>query len=242
MKKMFNAVRNNILPITGIFLSLLLFSACNKLDDDNGNTNPPVAGLMAFNLAPDKSSIGISLSGSNLTNVPLNYTNFTGVYQPIFPGSRQVEAFDFGGPTPFATATRNFTAEKYYSSFTVGANGVYANMVVEDELDTLSASSGDAFVRYVNAIPDSSDAIVTIASGTIDINANASYPSVSAFHAVNAGDLVIGAKIGTTVNANRTITIEKGKIYTILLVGIPGSTDPVKEVQIKFIQNGTLTP
>ena len=232
---------------TGVVAVLFLFSACKKLDNNIGSGNTPVAGLMAFNLAPDKSSVGIALSGSSITNVPLDYTNYTGVYRPIFPGTRQVEAFDYGAGTPFATASQTFTENKYYSSFTLGANGSYKNVVVEDELnklDTLaSTATNQGFVRYVNAIADSTKpAVVTITSGAQVINGNAAYASVSDFKTVDTGSVVLKVNSGANSSAERTITVEKGKIYTVLLVGIPGSADPAKAVQIKFIQNGIVTP
>jgi hypothetical protein len=43
-------------------------------------------------------------------------------------------------------------------------------------------------------------------------------------------------------DTSRTVTLEKDKVYTVLLVGIPGQTDTTKSVQIKYIANGTLTP
>jgi hypothetical protein len=43
-------------------------------------------------------------------------------------------------------------------------------------------------------------------------------------------------------DTSRTVTLEKDKVYTVLLVGIPGLTDKTKSVQIKYIANGTLTP
>ncbi|MEO6721598.1 MAG: hypothetical protein ABIN67_14620 [Ferruginibacter sp.] len=168
------------------------------------------------------------------------------MYKPIFTGARQVEAFDYGTATPFATTSQTFAENKYYSSFTVGANGSYRNVVVEDELnklDTLATTAtGKGFVRYVNAIADSTNpAIVSITKGASVINGNAAYATVSEFKTVDTGNVVLNVSVGSAT-ANRTIAVEKGKIYTVLLVGVPGSTDSAKAVQIKFIQNGQVTP
>ena len=239
MKKKFGSFRSTLLTAGSIFLLAILFSACKKDSDINNNT--AAAGLMGFNLAPDKASIGLALSGSSLTNVPLNFTSYTGLYQTIFPGSREVAAYDFGSSTAFATTTQNFEAKKYYSVFTIGNNGTYANLVVEDKLDTLSAAAGQAYVRYVNAIPDSTKPAVTLtASGTDVSNSNAAYASVSEFLGVNPGDIMIKVANGSNISASRTITLEKNKVYTVLLVGVPGATDTAKQVQIKFISNGTI--
>lgn len=242
MNKLFNVPRLNILPIAGIVSIIFLFMSCKK-SEDNVNTRFPSAGLMAFNLSPDKAAIGITLSGNNLTTVPLGYTSFTGAYLPVFTGSREVRSYDVNTGASLATDNRVFQDSMYYSLFTLGANGNYRNLVVNDKLDSLSSTSGEAFVRYINAIPDSSKPIVTITSnGTDLVNNSASFASVSGFSAVSPGNISISVNNGAGISANRTIMAETGKVYTILLVGVAGDPDPAKGVQVKFIQNGTVSP
>lgn len=214
----------------------LLFSACNKFDNEDNNT--PVAGLMAFNLTPDK-TVGVAISGNSLTNAPLSYTNYTGGYVAIYPGNRSVEFFNHNSDSSLASTSFNFVQEKYYSSFLVGANGNYRNVIVQDNFDSLSVATGQAYIRYINAIPDSSNPAVTItANGSHVSNDNAAFAFVSDFKAVNPGDVSITVNNGSSINANRTITLEQKKTYTILLSGIPGSGS--NSVQIKYIVNGTL--
>jgi len=197
---------------------------------------------MAFNLAPDKGAIGITIGGSRLTNAPLSYTSYTGFYQAIFPGTREVAAFDFNSNTPFAATTAVFDTSHYYSVFTLGANGTYKNLVVNDELDSLSATTGLAYVRYINAVPDSTKVLVTLTAASTDLsNSSTGFATISGFSGVNPGELTIKIANGTNISATRTITLEKAKVYTILLVGLPGATDTEKQVQIKFITNGTIT-
>ncbi len=241
MKQVFNSIRKNLVPLTGVLLLSVLFTACKKDNDPIANT--PVSGLMAFNLSPDKAALGVSLGGSNLTNVPLNYTSFTGNYLQVFPGARTVEAYDFNSNAPIASVSQTFVANKYYSVFTLGANGTYRNLVVEDLLDSIPSSTGDAFVRFVNAIPDSSASTVTVTKGGTNVITNSSsYAGVSAFTKIAPGDITFNVSNGTTINASRTFAVEKDKVYTVLLVGLPGNADPVKAVQIKYITNGSITP
>ncbi len=239
MNKIKNSFRPGLIIAGGVLLMTLLFSACKKSLDNN--TNIPVAGLMGFNLSTDKPSVGLAISGSSLTNAPLGYSSFTGLYQNIYPGSRAVSAFNYySSDSAFATATENFEVNKYYSVFVLGANGNYRNLIVKDELDSLAATTGQAYVRYINAIADSSKPAVTLTAAGTDIsNSNASYATVSAFTGINPGDLTIKVSNDSTISATRTITVEKGKVYTILLIGVPGSTDAEKKVQVKFIINGT---
>lgn len=241
MKNLFERMRKLIIPLSAVLMLTLLFSACKK-DNDDFNTDQQVAGLMSFNLAADKPAVGVSIGGSNLTNVPLNYTNYTGVYQSIYPGSRQVDAYDFTTGAAFARATQNFEVDKYYSSFILGNNGSYKNVIVEDMLDSISTTTGDAFVRYINAIQDSTiTPMVSMTVGTDIMTKAVAYGDVSAFTGATPGDVTFKVSNGTTIDAERTFAVEKDKVYTVLLLGVPGESDPAKAVQIKYISNGTIT-
>lgn len=238
MKQRFSIV----ILLTGFLLIAVLFSACKKNLDKASQT--PVSGLMAFNLAPDRSSIGIAISGNNFTNGPLAYTNYTGNYRGVYTGTRNVTSYDFSTGTALADTTQLFADSAYYSAFFVGTNGSYKNVVVKDNFDSLTSASGQAYVRYVNAIPDSTlQPTVTVSSnGSNVFNTAAAFPSVSDFKGVTPGNISINVNDESTVNVSRTISVEKGKIYSILLVGQPGATDSTKAVQIKFIQNGQVSP
>ncbi|MET0392671.1 MAG: DUF4397 domain-containing protein [Chitinophagaceae bacterium] len=232
MKTIFSSFR---LPVLAV-LTVFAFSACNKLDDDD-IPDAPVSGLMAFNLAPDVSQAAIALSGSSITPSPLAFNSYTGGYLAVYSGDRSIESYNYGLSSSLATSSHTFAENQYYSVFVVGANSNYRHVVVADNLDELSGS-GQAFVRYINAIPDSSRPSVTITAGGSNIvNDNAAFASVSGFVAANAGDATVSVTNGGTINANRTITLEQGKIYTVLLTGIPGTGDGV---QIRYIQNGTV--
>ncbi len=233
--------RNGLLVAMGFAIMIFMFTSCKKSGNDI-NYNPPSASLMAFNLVPDKGCIGITIGSSRLNNTPLSYTSYTGFYQAIFPGTREVAAFDFNSNTPFAATTAVFDTSHYYSVFTLGVSGNYKNLVVRDELDSLSAATGQAYVRYINAIPDSSKLLVTLtAAGTDLSNSSTGFATISGFSGVNPGELTIKVANGTNISATRTIKVEKVKIYTILLIGLPGATDTEKQVQIKFITNGTIS-
>ena len=241
MKKVFFWLRQYTIPLTGIVLLIFVLSACKKtLDTVN---QQPVAGLMALNLVPDKAAIGVTISGNNLTNFPLLYTNYTGGYQPVYIGNRDVASYEFNTGTSLASASHVFEDSAYYSVFVVGANGSYKNLIVKDKLDSLSSSTGEAFVRYVNAIADSTfQPLVRVSANGSDVfNSNAPFASVSDFKGIVPGDISVNVNNESVINSSRTITVEKGKIYTILLVGIPQQSDTAKAVQIKFIQNGAVS-
>ncbi|HTN08068.1 DUF4397 domain-containing protein [Agriterribacter sp.] len=238
MKKGFS-IQKTILA-AGTLFTILIFTSCLKTNDNN-NSNTPVAGLMAFNLSPDKSAIGIALSGNNLTNTALAYTNYTGGYLSIYPGTRSVVAYNAGSGTSFTASDFTFNEGKYYSLFVVGADTVYRNVVVNDGLDSLPSASGKAYIRYINAIPDSSQPLVTVSDNANSvISQNAPFASVSGFVAINPGNANIAINNNNNIQATRSITLEERKIYTILFAGIPGAADTARSVKIRYIENGKL--
>lgn len=243
MKRLLNCLHAYAKPAAGLLLASVLFVACKK-DTDSNMPQTPVAGLMAFNLSPDQNAVVVSLGGNNLGNSALTYNSYTGTYLPVYTGTREVRAFDFNSGTTMATATATFADSAYYSVFVLGTTGNYRNVVVKDELDSLTATAGKAWVRYINAIPDSLNVpMVTIsAGGTSVINETGAYGNVSPFTMITAGDVNTSVSNGEGIDASRTITLEENKVYTVLLTGIPGSTDSTRDAEVKFIQNGTVTP
>lgn len=242
MKKVVHSIRYVLYSGAAILLFAVVFTACKK--DNTENTRTPASGLMAFNLAIDKEAVGITLSGNNLTNVPLNYTSYTGAYLPVFTGNREVKSYSVNGGGILAVSSQIFKDSGYYSLFVVGNKGNYRNIIANDSLNNLVPASGQAFVRYINAIADSTTSpLVTItANGVSIISTNAAFGTVSAFTKIKAGSIIIDVNNSDKVAANRTITVEDSKAYTILLTGIPGAVDTAKSVQVKFITNGTITP
>lgn len=242
MHKAIALLRRSMLSVLAVAAAGVLFTSCLK-NKDGDSSNIPAAGLMAFNLAPDQQSVVITLDGNVLTQSPLAYTNYTGVYQPVYVGSRTINAYNYQGNNPLATATAAFDQDKYYSVFVVGKDSSYKNVVAVDNFDSLSATAGNAYVRYINAITDSVNIpAVTITAGSNNVvNENAPYAAVSEFKAVAPGSINIAVKNNNGVDASRSITVETNKVYTILLTGKPGATDETTKVQVKFVQNGTIT-
>lgn len=231
--------RRGLITLSGLFGLLMLFSACSKND---ARIDTPVAGLMVFNLVPDQERIGVALSGDLLPGGSLPYTSFTGRYINIFPGTRVIESFSVATNSTLDSVPYSFDQSRYYSVFVTGANGVYKNIITEDNYDSLTASSGKAYVRFVHAIPDSSVASVSIAApGAEAISRTASYGDISEFLAVSPGQLEVGISNEGSVNASRTISVAQSKAYTILMMGLPNGQDTTRAVQIRFVENGTVT-
>ncbi len=225
------------MPIFGLIVTILLFAACKKNDIENTATPFPVAGVMAFNLASDKPVAGFTLSGNRLGSV-FTYTGYTGTYLPVYSGPREVRAFDYNTGTTIAISSNSFQDSAYYSVFLLGANGNYRNVVVKDDVTSLTPATGKAWVRFINAIPDSSSTLnFTIGSTT----QAAAYATVSGFVQVNAGSINTAVRNSSTIDASRSISIEENKIYTLLFSGLPGATNPEQAVKILYITNGIAT-
>ena len=240
MKRMFFKLR--MAPVyAGLVLAMgILLVACSKSNDGDA-VDIPAAGLLSFNLAADKPGVSITLSGNLLTRNPLGYGNYSGYYQPIFPGTREIKSYDYYADSVISSSGFNFSTDNYYSLFVLGANGNYQHVVALDELDSLPFENGKAYIRYINAIPDPTSPLVSItASGKNVFNENSSFKKVSTYSRVDAGDVVVKADNNALINTERTISVEQGKIYTILLTGIPGSTDAAKAVQVRYILNGSI--
>ena len=219
--------------------SIFLFSACKK---DIPVNKAPVSGVMAFNLIPDQANIGFVISNNYLGNSPLPYAGYTGNYLSVYSGNRTIDLYPENADTAAAGISYVFEPEEYYSAFAIGANGNYRNLIIKDNLDSLNSSSDQAFIRYINAVPDSLTPAVTIAeNGNSLLDDAASYATVSDFTAISPGDIAVKI-IGEGFTADRTITVEKDKVYTILLMGIPNATDTSQAVKIRYIQNGTISP
>ena len=240
MEKLINLVRKNLLPITGIFLLAILFGACKK--DDVIQPQTPVAGLMAYNLIPNSGGVGVAIGGNVLTPQPLFFNNFTGAYKPVFTGERIVESFIFGTGSTLAKEIYMFEDSAFYSVFVVGANDVYSNVFVEDNLRRLpNDDKSKTYVRFVNAIPDSSNSAVTISAGGNNIFEELSkFKEVSAFKEIASGDVKVEIDNESTIDTERTISLEKGKVYTILLIGNPDAISNDFKTDIKYIVNATL--
>lgn len=225
----------------GMLMGLgVLLTSCLKDNEDMQQT--PVASLMAFNLAPDQESINIALNGNLLPGSPFGFGNYTGQYLNVFPGNRHVESFHSGSTEIIDSSSFNFEANKFYSLFVVGNNGDYTNIITEDNYDSLSASSGKTYVRFINALSNAPSSNVRIqSSGNNVLDGSAEFGEVSSFLAVEPGDISIRVSNEGAVDVNRTISLAQGKAYTVLLMGLPNDADPNKTVQIKFIENGTVT-
>lgn len=222
----------NLSLIAAILSFTFIFSACSKNDDA---VDTEVAGLMAINLVPDKDAINLDISGSTLTQVPMDYTAYTGGYISIYPGNRRISSYSVPQMELLDTASFLFTPQKFYTVFVTGFDDDYKNIIVQDNYEALSPQAGKAFVRYINTVPGAGE--FTIGGETH----NAGFQQVSEFQAIDAGTVNVGFSILEADPVNRDIEFKENMAYTILISGIPGDIDIDKGVQIRYIENGRIS-
>ncbi len=227
------------LVVGAVLMMSTFLTSCLKNDDDMPENQS--AALMAFNLAPDQEAVRIGLNGNVLPGGSLGYGNFSGQYFNVFPGNRSIETVNAATNDLVDSSSFNFATGRYYSLFVVGSNGNYQNIVAEDNYDSLTASSGKAYVRFINALSNATSSQVRFQAGGMNvINESAAFGEVSDFVAVDPGDVAVTVT-NEGSDVNRTISLSQTKAYTVLLMGLPNQTDTTKSVQIRFIENGTVT-
>jgi len=224
--------------VLGLLGLLVTFTSCSS--DDDARIDPDdLAGLMAMNMIVDQEAVGVSLSGSHVGNFP--FRGYTGGYVNIFPGNRSADAFSVYNRNTLATISFTYEPGKYYSLFMIGLKENYENIVVEDNLNDLKSEEGMAYIRYINGIATDKNPELTVSAKEELFSEEAVYGEVSSFEKIPAGELIFNLTDGDEIDAERTVKLEEGRVYTFLLVGNPDNRDGTKEVQIRYIENGWLT-
>lgn len=220
--------------------SIFLLASCMKSKE---TPQIPAAALMAFNLVPDVPGVTFALSGNALTNTPLQFNAYTGSYLNIYVGTRTASSYEGTSGALLASKESVFDQDKFYSLFAVGYDDSYRNVITHDNYDDLSGSNGKAYVRFINGVADSvtASSVKVTRSGNDVISETAELGDVSEFTAVDPGDITVSIAGGESINANRTFAVEAKKVYTILLIGVPGATDDTKKVQVRYVEMGTLS-
>lgn len=224
------------IPMILLIIMSLSFNACNNKNPVD-NTPVSAAGLMAVNLVTDLSAVGIAVSG-NLVTASLGYTDYTGEYKAVYTGQRSVQSLNSRTGTLLAETAIEFKDSSFYSMFVVGNGDNVENIITEDKFNVANDKS-KAYVRFLNAISSPAQPKVTISSnGTEAFNESAPYRTLSDFKAIEPGTVKVSViQEDQFINATREINLEAGKIYTVMLTGIPGSIDNDKVVAVKFITN-----
>lgn len=234
-----NFLKNSLFLVAATLLFATIFSACKK----NDPVRTPMAGLKAFNLIPDLEGIGFAVDNNSISNTPFSYTTLTPGYINIFPGNRQFSSFNFSNSQVLATESFSVKDSSYYSLFAVGTEGDYKNVIVEDPINDLDATSGKAFVRYVNGVTGADAAVTVTENGNTLFDATNETGFVSGFKEATPGKITVSFHVNDENEpVEREIDLSENGVYVILILGEAQTSGDAQPLEIKMAQYGTVTP
>jgi len=209
-----------------LFMSLvgaIVFAGCEK------NETPPTGQLMIVNASPNSANIDAAANGTVIVQ-NLAYPNNSG-YKTVSTGNNNITVNQTGSATPFINGTLNIEANSHYSLYIVDSAHERKATATRDDLTP--PASGKSKVRVLHFSPNGPN-IDILANGSTtagfsnrgfnDVASNASFQN---FTEVNAGVLVLQVRLAGTSTVLATfpsLTLQAGKIYTVLVRGFAGGT------------------
>lgn len=231
----------------------LLLASCSKKDEPT----PPAApdqGRVNFYHAAASANVGVKFLADVSEKANLTYGQSSG-YQSVAVGARvlSVNVASTGTVVPTLTAALTVEKDKNYSYF------AYANTLTTQAAlvtpDDLTVVPGKAKIRLVNLGQGSANPVKlsTTVAGVADIaNTEVQFGFASQFveilpgaynvavttgtpsTTITNGNVGDGSGVGTAANK----TYEAGKIYTVILRGITGTTvDASLAPKVVIVQN-----
>ena len=214
-----------LVNVVSVVAVLLVFTACNKNDDQNDMSKSQV---MVVHASPNAPNVDVRINNSvALTNVayPSNSS-----YTQLNSGSTNIKVSPTGTTNYVIDATVNLDANKNYSVFAIDSVSKIKAAVVSDDLTT--PASGKAHVRFFHFSANAPAVDIAVTGGAVlfsnrKFNDQATNASLASFTPLNAGTYnleVRAAGTNTVVLALPNISLTAGKIYTVFAKGFLGGT------------------
>ncbi len=228
------------LRIFGFAFIMTSLLSCKK--EKTNTPNQGIAGLVVFNLAPDQNKVLVTVDGNYFNGVPLGYATYSGKYNGVYAGTRELVSLDQASNLDLAKTNATFKDSSYYSMFFVGKSNTYRNILIEDKLSSIPRGTGNAFVRYFYAITDSLGAHVSVEKdGNKIFDQSSSFGNYTDFKPVTPGNVSFSiVNADSTINKQRTLDLKANTIYTVLFQGYTQTLDTTKQIKINYIQNGVV--
>lgn len=236
-----NLLEKIAIPVFAAFLLITFFTACNK---SVPTLRTPEAGMMIFNLVADQPSIGVKLGSTPIINASFPYGTYSPGYLSVYPGLKVLSSYVYTNGAVLAADPQQFNDSAYYSLFVMGAGDLYKNVFVTDPIDSLDATAGKAYIRYVNAVVGTDETSVKVNTGGTDvINDLTAMGKVSGFIGVAPGNITVDiTNPGDIKGATKDFNVTQNGVYTILLMGMAGSPDTSKAMKISPVFYGNIVP
>lgn len=212
--------------LTSIALSavLIAFNSCKK-DDDDGPVAP--AQYMVVHSAPGAPAVELYLDDIKASTSATSFGNAS-AYNSIAAKQYNVKIAAVNSISPVAETTINLDGGNNYSIFAYDTllNGKVKLFSVQDDLTAPPA--GKAKIRFFHLVPGPNSPNVDIAANNTVLFPNRSFAdNVSDggkgnFITVDAGTYTLNARLaGSAIDLLEVpgVTVEAGKIYTIIAKG-----------------------
>lgn len=214
--------------------------ACNKDKEEDNNPTEPGAKVMFVNATVGADSVraealqpgGVSFQ----TGVALlANTGYLGIPAGI---NRTIQFRAASSNLPLGDTAVNLMADQAYTAFSIGT------IQTQDLIfttDNLSAPTGNRTkIRFVNASNQSFPATFTIqnAGSTTTLATGIAYKMLTGFSETNPGTVTINAisPVDLNVVSLPNVQLGEGKIYTVVLSGIPGGSGK-NNLQLNLMSN-----
>jgi hypothetical protein len=209
--------------ISAVLALVFIFSSCSL---NNSSAIPQVGYFLVASLSPDAPHLNISINNSTF-DTGLAFGNYTPYYNAN-GGTYNFVVFSSGSATPVINNNVNIEVNKAYSYFVIDSFSKAKAAVVED---AFQPPSGDSiYIRFFQFSPNISQPInVVDSTGTLfsgrTFNDQVSNPLFANFIELKAGSRTLQIKqFDGTVLASQVVTLDGGKVYTLVGRGFYGGT------------------
>jgi len=205
-----------LLLSVSILAATFFLNACSKSNNSSPSTN---ASVMYVNGSAGSTPVNVYVnSSSNASTTNLAFLSNTG-YQNVTAGSVNVTFTTVSSSLPLISGTASLTADSSYSVFAAGLSNSPTFFYTSDDLST--PASGYAKIRLVNLSSDALTLTANIgstafASGITSLSASSFATVSTGSYSIKAGDL---SNINTVASTSSAITLNSGKIYTVIYTG-----------------------
>lgn len=181
------------------------------------------ANLLVVHASPDAPGVDLLIDNAVVNSAALTFPKNTG-YLEIEAGTRNIKVNAAGTSTTVINADVDFTKDMNYSLFACNVLAQIEAVLFSDDLSTPSA--GKAHVRFIHMSADAPAVDIAEDDGDV-IFSNIAFKQGTAFTPLNAGTYDLEVRVaGTGIVALDLdpITLEDGKIYTVIAKGLLAGT------------------
>lgn len=217
--------------LLAVLICTAVISSCQKGESVDDITARKQAKLRFVHASANAGALDVYYNGLKRTDEPMNYFDTTAYFDA---GQGTDLSVDFKLAGTVNTVASQLLSLRALNSYTVYLTGLksgdsYSGLSTILSSDTLTApAAGNAKIRLVQASPDAGNVEFWIDADSI--RNNVPFRTVTNMQEVKAEkySFSIRAKGTTTVLAKSDLTLEEGKIYTLLLRGLKsGSPAPL---------------